>query len=57
MSDADEAGGEVEPAPVDDCPHCGEPVSFAVVTGSQSGTLEPCGCGLLSALLERTREE
>ncbi|SER18369.1 hypothetical protein [Natrinema salaciae] len=56
MSDGDEAGGEVQPAPVDDCPRCGEPVSFAVVTGPRSGTVEPCGCGVPSDLLERIRD-
>lgn len=53
MSDGDETDGEVEPAPVADCPRCGESVSFAVVTGPRNGTVEPCGCGVPSDLFER----
>ncbi|SEP74705.1 hypothetical protein [Natrinema salaciae] len=69
MSDGDEAGDDtnkagddtdevavfVEPAPVSVCPRCGDPVSFAVVTPPESGTLEPCGCGMPPDLLEQVR--
>ncbi|WP_226004382.1 hypothetical protein [Natrinema salinisoli] len=33
-------------SPFRDCPHCGDPVLFAVVTGPTTGTVEPCGCSL-----------
>ncbi|SEP70457.1 hypothetical protein [Natrinema salaciae] len=45
----------VEPAPVPACPRCGEPVAFVVVTAPESGTVEPCGCGMPPDLLEQVR--
>lgn len=54
MCDDGEAG-EVSPAPFPDCPRCGDPVCFALMTGPHTGTVEPCGCSVPPDLLERSR--
>ncbi|WP_254528022.1 hypothetical protein [Natrinema gelatinilyticum] len=50
-------GGDDSSSVLLECPTCYDPVLFAIVTGRQSGTVEPCGCGVPPDLFDRIREE